>query len=352
MALYRIKELRFSYPNVEARNRRNDEALSIDQLEMDEGRTYVLLGPNGSGKSTLLKLMNRLLVPVSGRLLFRGRDIMKSEELRRQTVYVHQNPLLLAGSVFHNVAYGLKLRGFSHREIERRVAQSLEVVGLKGFAHRRSSELSGGEAQRVAIARAMAFSPEVLLLDEPTSSIDKKNVSKIEELISSIRAEYGCSVIISTHNLPFAYRMADELVKLEEGRRVPVGENILQGEMIEKESTYRRFRSDGVEILCPDVEGDFKKAVIDYDRVLLSAEPLHSSAQNSFQGTVEAMESAHFVQEKAADGEESHGLVDVRLKIEGLRLSARITRRSVEELSIREGRLLWAAFKASSVRLY
>lgn len=341
-----VKAPLFSMKNLIYRYRgstgKDIEALSIPRLDFEEGKVYALLGPNGSGKTTLLKLMNRLLIPTEGTIRFRGNDISGNRSLREGSVYVHQNPLLFSGTVLSNLAYGLKLRKLPHDEIDRRVRRTLEVVGLRGFEKRRSNALSGGEAQRVAIARALAVEPEVLLLDEPTSSIDRKNVGQIEKLLSSIRKDYGCSIILSTHNFPFAYRMGDHLIKLEEGRIVPLDENILEGRLLDSEREYRVFRSNGVDILCPDMDGAFTKAVIDYDQILLSRELLDSSAQNNFRGTVELLseEASH------------HGLTDVRVKTDGLSLTSRITNRSVKKLSLEPGREIYLSFKASSVRLY
>jgi molybdopterin-binding protein len=136
--------------------------------------------------------------------------------------------------------------------------------------------------------------------------------------------------------------MGDHLIKLEEGRIVPLDENILEGRLLDSEREYRVFRSNGVDILCPDMDGAFTKAVIDYDQILLSRELLDSSAQNNFRGTVELLseEASH------------HGLTDVRVKTDGLSLTSRITNRSVKKLSLEPGREIYLSFKASSVRLY
>ncbi|MDZ7794605.1 MAG: ATP-binding cassette domain-containing protein [Spirochaetia bacterium] len=356
MALFSIEGLRFSY-TAEYRGKKAPAVLEIDRLEINAGKIYVLLGSNGSGKTTLLKLMNRLLLPTKGSICFQDEDILTGSTLRQRTVYVHQNPLLFSGTVYSNVAYGLKLRKFSHREVQQRVHRTLKVVGLQGFERKRSSALSGGEAQRVAIARALAVEPEVLLLDEPTSSIDKDSIGKLEQLLAAIQRDYGCTIIISSHNLPFAYRMGDTLIKLEDGRLVPTGQNILKGHMSSAKAGNRIFQvceppggpPGRPAIFCPDIDGHFTTAVIDYDRILLSDEPLHSSAQNCFKGTVYSF--------TAYDGPEqsswnSPGLVDVTLDVEGRLITSRITRKSLEELALSPGDKVYLSFKASSIRLY
>src|SRR6056297_616298 len=132
MTLFSIEDLRFSY-TANYRGKKTPAVLKIDRLELREGKIYVLLGSNGSGKTTLLKLMNRLILPTEGSISFQGEDILTSSTLRQKTVYVHQNPLLFSGTVYSNVAYGLKLRKYSHREEEQRVQRSLNVVGPQGI---------------------------------------------------------------------------------------------------------------------------------------------------------------------------------------------------------------------------
>ncbi len=162
--LYRVGNLQYSYGDGRL-------AVNIDRAEIEEGKIHVFLGPNGSGKTTLLKLFNRLILPVSGEIEFDGTPLRKSSEVRDKTVYVHQNPLLLSGTVFDNVAYGLKVRGIKRHDAERKVKETLRITALEGFGRRRSTALSGGEKQRVAIARALVLEPRGLLLDEPTASV-------------------------------------------------------------------------------------------------------------------------------------------------------------------------------------
>jgi len=339
--IYTVRDLCFTY--------NNSTVLSIKSLDFIQGKIQVLLGPNGSGKTTLLKLLNRLLPLQSGEITFDGKRIDKDSSFRSKTVYVHQNPMLLSGTVFDNIAYGLKLRGYSRQEIEAQVAKTLSVVGLEGFAHRKSTALSGGEIQRVAVARAMAFNPAVLLLDEPTSSVDRENVGRIESLLLRIKKTYGCTIIISTHNLPFAYRICDRLIHLEEGKVKPTEENILKGRTVKTDSPFLEFQTESAHsVFCPLIEGSFSKAVIGYDRILLSGKPFKSSARNSFRGRVEKITAS------------PHGekMTDVKMRIlhcngeSSMTLVTRITEPAVEEFSIQEGRALWLSFKASSVYLY
>ena len=192
-------------------------------------------------------MLNRLLYPDSGEIIFNDKKWDKSTANEKKTVYVHQSPFLLTGTVYDNIAYGLKIRGDSRRDIPFRVREVLDVVGLTELERRKNHALSGGEIQRVAIARALALNPEVLLLDEPTASVDKKNVGRLEELLLYIRDRLGCTILVSTHDLPFAYRICDRMIHMEEGSIQPAGENILSGEVTGTDPHFLVFTSGRVD---------------------------------------------------------------------------------------------------------
>ena len=337
--LYRVRNLQYTYGDGRL-------AVNIGRAEFEEGKIHVFLGPNGSGKTTLLKLLNRLMLPASGEIEFDGTPVRKSSEVRDKTVYVHQDPLLLSGTVFDNVAYGLRVRGLKRRDAEKKVMETLRIVALEGFERRKSTALSGGEKQRVAIARALVLEPRGLLLDEPTASVDRENVSRIEEILRRINRDLGCTILISTHDLPFAYRICDRLVHMEEGMIAPAYENIITGETIHDDPHFLMFRSEGIDIFCPRIDGNFTKAVVDYEQVILSAHPISTSARNNLSGRVC----------EVRPSSAGRGQVDVEIGIDGsnerLRIISRVTEQSAEELMLRKGRSVYLAFKASSVRLY
>lgn len=198
--------------------------LDIPRLKLESDRIYALLGPNGAGKSTLLRILNLLEEPDSGTLKFMGADtgVAKDTKLAmsRQMCMVFQRPYMFNTTVFNNVAYGLKLRKLSGGEVKKRVLEALAFVGLADFFDRPAKRLSGGEMQRVALARALVLKPRVLLLDEPTANLDPHSVQAIEEIVKGCRGKFGASVIIVTHNLFQAKRMAEEVVLLFSGRVV------------------------------------------------------------------------------------------------------------------------------------
>ncbi|HPT68768.1 MAG TPA: phosphate ABC transporter ATP-binding protein [Syntrophomonas sp.] len=203
------------------------KVLDIDQLDLQEGRIYTIMGPNGSGKSTLLRIMSLLLVNDEGELEVLSEKVNWEKEqllyLRRQMSMVTQTAFMFQGSVDYNVAYGLKARKMRSRMIRERVNEMLEMVGMSAYREADARTLSGGERQKVALARAMAVNPGVLFLDEPTSNIDMASAAEIEKHIRTINQEQGTSIILVTHNLFQARRLADEVIFIHEGRIIERG---------------------------------------------------------------------------------------------------------------------------------
>lgn len=201
--------------------------LKIDQLGLKKGLIYGIIGPSGAGKSTLLRIINLLTPPSSGSYYFQGMALPNNglERLRiqRKMALVFQKTLLFKDSVWNNVAYGLRARGYSRGEVNKLVDKLLEQVGLKDLAARRADTLSGGEAQRVAIARAVAFNPELLLLDEPTANLDPVNIELIEEMIRQLNREKSITVVMVTHNVFQARRIADQVIFIDQGEIVEMG---------------------------------------------------------------------------------------------------------------------------------
>lgn len=190
---------------------------------LDRGEVLAVVGPSGSGKSTLLRLLNRLDEPSMGEVLLQGRDTrsIPPRELRRRIGMVMQRAYLFPGTVAENVSYGPSQHQSSFGEEE--IQALLEQVGLPGYAARNALTLSGGEAQRVAIARALANQPEVLLLDEPTSSLDESSRRTIEDLLESLVRQRHLTCIWVTHNMEQARSIADKVVAIKSGEMIACG---------------------------------------------------------------------------------------------------------------------------------
>jgi putative ABC transport system ATP-binding protein len=196
------------------------QVLDSVSAEVPAGATAIV-GPSGSGKSTLLRLLNRLADPDTGSVAYRDRPLVEYDplELRRRVSLVPQLPALLEGTVASNLSYAAELTGI---ELER--DRCLVLAGLDpDFAERDVSRLSVGEQQRAMLARALAQRPDVLLLDEPTSALDHAARDAIEATLAELRGELEISLVLVSHDPEQAKRMADWVVRMEDGRAVAAG---------------------------------------------------------------------------------------------------------------------------------
>jgi tungstate transport system ATP-binding protein len=196
----------------------------VDGIEavLAAGPKTVILGPNGAGKSLLLRLCHGLIKPTAGRVLWGGPAAAEGlAAIARRQAMVFQRPVLLRRSAAGNVAYALKLRRTPETDepIEGRVRAALALVGLELVANRAARLLSGGEQQRLALARAWAVRPEVLFLDEPTANLDPAATRAVETIIARFH-EAGTKIIMTTHDLGQARRLADEVLFLDRGRLI------------------------------------------------------------------------------------------------------------------------------------
>lgn len=202
------------------------EVLRVERLDVRRGEVLAIVGPSGAGKSTLLRLLNFLEVPTSGVILFQGATFSPRQEiemrLRRRVTTVFQRPLLLNRSVSANVGYGLRLRG--RRKADQAVDEALEKVGLAELHSQSARTLSGGEAQRAALARALVLEPDVLLLDEPTANLDPFNVKQIEDIVIGLNEDNKTTIILVTHNIFQARRLASRVVLMLDGEIVEIAD--------------------------------------------------------------------------------------------------------------------------------
>jgi len=192
----------------------------IDRLAVEEGGAYVLVGPNGSGKTTLMRILAGLDREAGGGMDFRGEPAAFTsypERLRRSIVYVHQHPYLFRTSLRHNLEYGLKRRGLPAAERLRRVEEAIAWAGLEPRRTTPPAKLSGGEKQRAALARARALEPELFLLDEPTSNLDRDGRAQTLALLGQLRDERR-TVIVACHDQEIIALPGFTRLRLEDGR--------------------------------------------------------------------------------------------------------------------------------------
>jgi len=200
--------------------------LTVDHLKIERGEIFALVGPSGAGKSTLLRLLNFLEPPTTGRIRFLDVEFSVEQQvplrLSRRVTTVFQRPILLNRSVRANVGYGLRLRG--EEDVPEKVEEALQEVGLLDLAGQRARTLSGGEGQRVALARAIVLEPDVLLLDEPTANLDPYNVGLIEDIVEDLNRKRGTTLVLVTHNVFQAKRLARRVALMLEGQIVEVAD--------------------------------------------------------------------------------------------------------------------------------
>ena len=199
--------------------------VEIDRLAIEPATITGLVGPNGSGKSTLLKMMAFIMRPTDGSISFNGKPALPFDEaVRSQVTLLTQEPYLMKRTVFNNITYGLKVRG-DRGDWTRQVHAALTLVGLdpERFSRRYWNELSGGEAQRVALAARLVLQPRVLLLDEPTASVDAASSELIRAASLGARGEWGATLVIASHDREWLYEVCDEVIHLFKGKIVGTG---------------------------------------------------------------------------------------------------------------------------------
>ncbi len=200
-------------------------ALRNITLKGEKGKIIAIIGPSGAGKTTLLRVINMLDSPTNGMLKIDGKNpkgLSNGERynLRTRMAMVFQNPSLFQRTVGSNVAYALKIRYMHPDKIDEEVSKALNLVGLENFKHQFAPTLSAGEAQRVSFARAIVFEPELLLLDEFTANLDPANVKLLEEGVINYHRDTSATIVLATHNLFQAKRLAHEVIFIFDGEIV------------------------------------------------------------------------------------------------------------------------------------
>jgi tungstate transport system ATP-binding protein len=281
MPIYEIRSLKHAYAG--------NTVLEIEHLTVQPASIVGLIGPNGSGKSTLLRMLGLIERPTQGKILFNGHEVEPfSDEARFLITVLPQEPFLMKRSVFGNVSYGLKLRG-NGSDIVHKTSEALAQVGLpfKDFAQRPWYALSGGEAQRVALAARLALKPKVLLLDEPTASVDAGSAQLIKEASLRARQELGTTLIVASHDWQWLYEICDEILHLFKGKIFGTGrETIIFGPWQELGAgEWGKILSDSQRLYVPVPPDREAAAVIDILSVT-EDDPVIAGNDVVLQGTV------------------------------------------------------------------
>ncbi len=219
----------------------NNTVIDIPYLKIKKGKITAIIGPSGSGKSTLMALINGLAKPSEGKIIIEGEEFSAnrdySEYIRKQMTMVFQEPVMFKETLEKNIEYGLKLRGV--KDIKNKIFNISELLGIQDKLKQRAPTLSGGEASRASLARAMVFEPKLLILDEPTSNLDPQNVAVIEAALKNMQKVLANTIIVVTHNMFQAKRIADEAVFILDGKVVEFG---AVNEIFENPSDIRTAR--------------------------------------------------------------------------------------------------------------
>lgn len=206
---------------IQFNNVKYKEILSVNSLHIEEKKVNFIVGKSGGGKSTLLKLLNKIISPDNGEITYKGKNIeeIDSVELRKKIVMVPQNIIVFDGSVRENLLKGLELRKeeFASDEV---IKEILDVVCLEKDLDENSSKLSGGEKQRLVLGRALLLNCEVLMLDEPTASLDEKTSDILIKNLIDFSKKRGISLVIITHNLKLAERYSERIIEVEKGKSI------------------------------------------------------------------------------------------------------------------------------------
>ena len=216
------KNLSFTYPD-------GTEALKNVNIQIKKGEKIAIMGPNGAGKSTLFSHFNGLSEPTSGHVEIDGEKIVFTREellkVRQKVGIVFQDPndQLFAPTVKEDVAFGPMNLGLDYDEVNARIKEALEMVGMSGFEDKTPHHLSGGQQKRVAIAGIIAMRPEIMILDEPTAGLDPEGVDKVLNILNKLNEE-GMSIIISSHDIEMVNHFADKIFVLYGGEIIAKGD--------------------------------------------------------------------------------------------------------------------------------
>ncbi len=199
-------------------------AVESTDIVIEQGEFFSMLGPSGCGKSTTLRMLAGFLTPTTGRILVNGRDITDLPPEARGIGIVFQNYAIFPHmNVFDNIGFGLVERSEDKATIKRKVDAALEQVGLAGYGERFERELSGGQKQRVALARVLVIEPEILLLDEPLSALDKQMREEMKFWIKDIQKSIGITTVYVTHDQSEALTMSDRIAVMNQGKILQIG---------------------------------------------------------------------------------------------------------------------------------
>ncbi len=323
-------------------------------LGLKEGEFFVILGPTGSGKSLLLECIAGLVKEKAGKILLKGRDITSLPPERRRITIIYQDVMLFPHmNVRENITYGAKVRGIKKSIINKKLGELSSALGIEHLLEKKPETLSGGEAQRVALARSLMIEPDILLLDEPLSSLDQRTRENIGNLLKKINSEKNTTMMMVTHDIKEALLLSDRMAIMRGGKIEQIGKatEILESPRNEFVASFMGMKNvfpvkvkDGkaflgnitIEAFGLPKEGKGYISIRPED-IVISVERTRTSARNVLSGTVEYVKDLGMMQE-------------VAVNVEDVKFISYITKSSLEEMGIRPGIRVFVVFKASAAK--
>ena len=319
--------------------------LTVDHLTVAPASIVGLVGPNGSGKSTLLKLMAFIFKPTQGRILFDGAPAFPFDQaVRFQVTLLTQDPYLMKRTVFNNIAYGLKVRRDGNDRTQS-VNDALAMVGLdpERFSQRHWDALSGGEAQRVALAARLVLKPRVLLLDEPTASVDAASSELIRNAALRARGEWGTTLVIASHDRDWLYDVCDDVIHLYNGQPVGNGRsNMIFGPWLPAGSgLYYKMLDDRQRLTVATPPHDEAAAFLDPAaiRIVAQGEGVAADDEQQLEGTITRL---------SMERQRNALFAEVRVGV--LTLTIRIDESHLAVASLHRGWPVTLAYRTKSIR--
>lgn len=332
----------------------------IDQvnLEVKPNEYFVILGPSGSGKTMLLELIAGIRYPDSGKIYLGDKDITDEALEKRGIGFVYQNYMLFPHkTVFENIEFGLKLRKIPKKEIQIQVNEIMEVLNIAHLKDRLPRTLSGGEQQRTALARALIVQPQVLLMDEPLSALDRKTRDDLMRQLKDIHRNFDITIIHVTHNFDEPLQLAERVAIMKHGTISQVGtveevfrkpingfvadfvgvENIIKGNAT-IDGDVTEINTGNTVIVTTEQKTGSVHITIRPEDITLSSQEVITSARNNFKGNVK---------EIVDEGTLIRLVIDI-----GDPLVVFLTRQSFLDMDINIGKPVWVHFKATAVHVF